>query len=146
MTWHEARAYCAWAGKRLPREEEWEYAARGGAEGRPYPWGKTFEDRHVVYGLLPDAGGPKAVGRRPGGASLHGVEDLSGNVWEWMEDPYRPRLDEPAPLLRDGLPYRTLRGGSWVNGRWAMAATSRTGDHPGRRLPAYGFRCAADPP
>ncbi|MBI4252418.1 MAG: SUMF1/EgtB/PvdO family nonheme iron enzyme [Candidatus Tectomicrobia bacterium] len=146
VTWDEARAFCRWAGKRLPTEAEWEYAARAGSQGRLYPWGDRFEERNAVYGLVPNAGGPKAVGRRPGGASLHGVEDLAGNVWEWVEDPFRRRLGDEAPVVRGGTPYRTLRGGSWVNGRWEMAATNRTGDLPGRRLPAYGFRCAKDAP
>ena len=146
VTWHEARAFCQWAGKRLPTEAEWEYAARAGAEGRLYPWGARFEERHAVYGLVPNAGGPKAVGRRPGGASLHGVEDLSGNVWEWVEDPFFRFPGDEAPVIRGGAAFRTLRGGSWVNGRSEMAATSRTGDLPDRRVPAYGFRCAKDAP
>ncbi|MEK6709850.1 MAG: SUMF1/EgtB/PvdO family nonheme iron enzyme [Nitrospinota bacterium] len=146
VTWDEARAFCRWAGKRLPTEAEWEYAARAGAEGRLYPWGDKFEERNAVYGLVPNAGGPKTVGRRPGGASLHGVEDLSGNVWEWVEDPFRPIPGEGAPLARGGIIYRTLRGGSWVNAQGEMTTASRTGDRPDRRLPAYGFRCAKDAP
>ncbi len=146
VTWHEAKAYCKWAGKRLPTEDEWEFAAQGGEKRRRYPWGNKFRARFVVFGLRPDRGAPKAVGRHPGGASLHGVEDMAGNVWEWVESKYRPNRDKSEVVVRDGVMYRTLRGGSWVNSRSALLATSRTGDLPGRRRPVYGFRCAADSP
>jgi formylglycine-generating enzyme required for sulfatase activity len=146
VTWSEARAFCEWAGKRLPTEDEWEFAASGGDKRRAYPWGRKFVGRNAVFGLRPDSGGPKAVGRRPSGASLYGVEDMAGNVWEWVEDSYRTEPGRSAPVVRGGKVYRTLRGGSWVNGRWALSVTSRTGDLPGRRLPVYGFRCAANSP
>jgi len=145
VTWHEARAYCKWAGKRLPTEAEWEFAARSGGKEVLYPWGNKFSGRNAVFGLRPDRGGPKAVGRHPGGASAQGVEDMSGNVWEWVENKFRLAGDK-APVVREKITYRTLRGGSWVNGRWALSVFGRTGDFPGRRLPVYGFRCAADSP
>ena len=144
VTWEEARAYCVWAGKRLPTEPEWEYAAQGAGKGRRYPWGNTQRDRNAVFGLSPDAGGPKAVGRRPEGASIHGVEDLAGNVWEWVEDEFKNGSEDAQPIRRNERVLRTLKGGSWVNGWWALASSHRTGDVPDRRLPAYGFRCAAD--
>ena len=144
ITWQEARAYCAWAGKRLPTEAEWEYAAQGAGKGRRYPWGNAQRDRNAVFGLSPDAGGPKAVGRRPEGASVHGVEDLAGNVWEWVEDEFNNGREDAQPIVQNGRVLRTLKGGSWVNGWWALVSSHRTGDVPGRRLPAYGFRCAAD--
>ncbi len=146
ITWDEARAYCAWAGKRLPTEAEWEYAAQGAGKKRRYPWGNAQRDRNAVFGLSPDAGGPKAVGRRPEGSSIQGVEDLAGNVWEWVEDEFRAKPKDALPLSRNGRTLRTLKGGSWVNGWWALASSRRTGDLPDRRLPAYGFRCAADAP
>ena len=144
ITWEEARAYCAWAGKRLPTEAEWEYAAQGAGKGRRYPWGNTQHDRNAVFGLSPDAGGPKAVGRRPEGASVHGVEDMAGNVWEWVQDELKIGPEGARPIMQNGRVLRTLKGGSWVNGWWALVSSHRTGDVPERRLPAYGFRCAAD--
>lgn len=146
VTWHEAKAYCKWAGKRLPTEDEWEFAAQGGEKRRRYPWGNKFRARFVVFGLQPDRGAPKGAGRHPDGASFHGVEDMAGNVWEWVESKYTLSRRKPEVVVRDGVAYRTLRGGSWVNSRSALAATSRTGDLPGSRRPVYGFRCAADSP
>jgi iron(II)-dependent oxidoreductase len=123
-----------------------EFAAQGGEKRRRYPWGKKFRARFAIFGLQPDMGAPKGVGRHPGGASLHGVEDMAGNVWEWVESKFMLDRGKPEAVVRGGVAYRTLRGGSWVNSRSALAATSRTGDLPGRRRPVYGFRCAADSP
>ncbi len=89
MTWvslEDARAYAAWAGKRLPHEWEWQLAAQG-TDGRPYPWGNQWLASNVP---TPATGhsmpGPDPVDAHPQGASLYGVMDLVGNVWQWTEE------------------------------------------------------------
>jgi formylglycine-generating enzyme required for sulfatase activity len=82
--WSEAQAYCQQRGGRLPTGAEWEYAARG-PDNLEYPWGNSFVANNAVYSE--NARGTTApVGSRPGGASWVGAEDMSGNVWEWVDE------------------------------------------------------------
>ena len=99
VNWYAAKAYCAWAGGRLLRDKEW-HAAAGGPEGRRYPWGDDKPDtsRANCRGLGP--GHPTPVGMYPAGMTPGGVQDLAGNVWEWIDD-----------WEHNGM--RSLRGGSW---------------------------------
>lgn len=133
VTWAEARAYCAWAGLRLPTELEWEYAASGDAPRR-LPWGDEAPgpDR-CCYAGHPRFGRSTApVGSFPRGASPFGVEDAAGNVLEWLDD------------RRAAAATRPLRGGSWrldpaglqVRRKHLLAADARE-DH-------VGFRVASD--
>lgn len=141
VSWVEAKAFCSWVKKRLPTETEWSYAAQGGPMKRKFPWGMKLKQRNAIFGLDLITGGPKAVGRRPQGANIHGVEDLAGNVWEWVQDKYNTDNKKIYSVRRDKITLRVLKGGSWANGPWALKNFNRTGDLANRKLPVYGFRC-----
>uniref|UniRef100_A0A2K5LW01 Inactive C-alpha-formylglycine-generating enzyme 2 n=1 Tax=Cercocebus atys TaxID=9531 RepID=A0A2K5LW01_CERAT len=113
VSWNDARAYCAWRGKRLPTEEEWEFAARGGLKGQVYPWGNQFQPNrtNLWQGRFPK--GDKAEdgfhGVSPVNAfpaqNNYGLYDLLGNVWEWTASPYQATEQD----------MRVLRGASWID-------------------------------
>lgn len=140
----DARAYAAWAGKRLVREWEWQYAAQG-TDGRRYPWGDDWNPQAVPEPCLdrtmPD---PAAVDAHPLGASPFGVMDLVGNVWEWTDE-YRDQHIRAA-VLRGGSAYQPQTS------HWYFPPAYRLDEHgkyllmaPAKdRSAGIGFRCAAD--
>ncbi len=137
VDWNQAKAFCAWAGKRLPSEEEWQRAAES-AESRRYPWGARDASNQLCWNGKgnslgePSRAGTCTVGRFPAGNSAQGVKDLSGNVAEWTESCYDPTCTG-----------RSVHGGHWLDAdpssvraafRIKFAASYRDG--------FTGFRCA----
>ncbi|MEV4613557.1 formylglycine-generating enzyme family protein [Kitasatospora sp. NPDC049258] len=152
VSWRDAAAYCAWAGRRLPTEAQWEYAARGGLEQQPFPWGTELRPggRHrmnVWNGTFPDRNTREDgyLGTCPVDAfepNGYGLYNMTGNVWEWTADPF-----EPGPPAAGAA--RALRGGSYlchasycrryrVSARMANTPESSTGN--------IGFRVVAAAP
>jgi formylglycine-generating enzyme required for sulfatase activity len=133
ISYEEAQAYAAWAGKRLPTEREWERAAQG-PEHRRYPYGEELDTSRIHT----DPRRLAPVGSYPQGASSEGVLDLTGNGWEWTSSPFRPYGTE------GGARSRTIRGGYDPARPRSGSATCRAGLRPDARDAGVTFRCALD--
>lgn len=145
VTWNEAKAYCSWAGGRLPNEAEWEHAARAGKRGWKYPWGNEISPSRARYGS--NAGTTPVDKFMPQNA--WGLHDMAGNVFEWMADwydqsfyssalQYSATRDPKGPRKRD---KKVLRGGSWGSLGAALRTANRAGFPPETRNFYFGFRC-----
>lgn len=159
VSWNDAKAYCEWADKRLPTEVEWEHAARGGQNRRAFcPWegdcrdsdvriasANTWQGRYPIRNTVADGYRYTSPVGAFGSTDL-GLQDMSGNVWEWTDSWHRPYDERDSDFQPTAQSERVQRGGSFIcsecGGYYVFARSSAS---PETSLFHVGFRCARDP-